>query len=319
MVAGPTVIGLAYFVDRLTYEILGRELAAEFAALNLRGELHVQPERESDEVVAARIELERLLGDLVPVPPCPTGFGSNEMLRRTSLAELGDALEERASWYARLDALPEALWTSPCEPRAPEGTELLGETPFRHSDRWNALQEAVDHLCALAWYEGNQPDNSAEAGHWLARAVCLARVTDGGSSRDLHLRVTLEADVLELAQRLAGLDGVDPRELLAELGAELERFDESDRLERAAWCQLRWLERTVAFLAIGSGEGRTVRHRFGLLRLVRDLRAMLESVRGAAGVAARDGQQVARSGVGERERSAWDARTQRVSQLLASL
>ena len=267
--------GLAAGITWLRIDHVERQLEAEFAELGSRG-LLVQPSTaEGDEQRAARETLADLLVAVAPDGSTYPLFGTPGMLQEASPEELRLGLERRAGWYAAVEALPAVLWSAAGEPRAPEGGERPQGYVRRPSDSMGALREATNHLCAMAWHVGQDPRRTAEAGRWLARGIALARATDSGSHMDLQLRVMMEQIVLERAERLSAIEGVDRDVLLRDVREELARWDERDRLARALESDLRWLEwQFQSVRTRGIGTERLVLQRDALAQ-VRAWRALL--------------------------------------------
>lgn len=269
--------GLAFGITWLRIDLVEERIEVEFAELHGSGALARPPEVESDELGAAREELGRLLMEVTPDRSESRPFGTPGMIRSATLAELGRGLEQRAAWYAALDALPEALWSAAGEPRPLEGTERSGDEGRRPSDSLAGLREATNHLCAMAWYVAHDPKRSAEAGHWLARGIALARATDNGSHMDLVLRVVMEQIVLDRAERIASLEGVDRERLLHDVQRELARGDERDRLTRAVESDLRWLEYHFEIHRSREAGSERLTEQRHILEQVREWRALLAS------------------------------------------
>lgn len=261
----------------LRIERVERELAAEFVELRARGVLAQPPAPESDALRAARGVLARLLEDVTPDGSEHALFGTPGMIRSVTLAELGRGLELREDWYAALDALPEALWSAASEPRPLEGTGRTRDEARRPSDSLGALREATNHLCARAWYVAHDPRRTAEAGHWLARGIALARVTDSGSHMDLLLRVVMEQILLDRAERIAELEGLDKELLLRDVRRELARGDERERLALVLQSDLRWLEHHFEVYRTRDLGAERLTEQRRVLEQVRDWRALLGS------------------------------------------
>lgn len=269
--------GLAFGITWLRIDHVEQRLAAEFSELDSGGVLREPRAQESQELEKARGELARLLahvqGEEYESPP----FATPAWVQRHSLDELDRELERRADWYDAVDALPASLWGAAGEPRASEGRERASDTARRPSDSLMGLRSATNHLCAKAWHLAHDPDRTAEAGRWLARAAALARITDSGSSFDLMLRIALESIVIGSAERTAEIPGVDAALLLTGLREELGRRIERDRLAQVLHSDLRWLEYQYEEYRTGDPGASRLRAQERILERVRAWRSLLRT------------------------------------------
>ncbi|HVS19635.1 MAG TPA: hypothetical protein VMT18_13610, partial [Planctomycetota bacterium] len=186
---------------------LERQLEEEVRAIRAMGLIEREERNEGSELAAARNRLDAVLRDIDSVGTTPEGpaFGGPATQRPEWKVNLAAGLEERAGLLAELDATLELLRDATREPSASDRPRLPGSL--------GKLRSATNLLCGKAWLAARVPEGGGEAGHWLAQALVMLRVTDNGLGFGLAVRVGLERIVVDTLERLRA-EGLVDRETL---------------------------------------------------------------------------------------------------------
>jgi hypothetical protein len=218
-----------------------RAVTAQLERVRADGLLPLENPMESPELVAARDRLEELLDGVRKADPT-LAFGAPCTLVADDAAAveaLRRGVRERAALLRGFETLPDVLWDTDGEPRDPV-TTLMG--PRRASDSLAVLRSAANLLSATAWLQARSADGGAEAGRWLARALALARVTEGNEVVDAGVRTCVETIALTTLESIRAEGTVDAAALEAPVRAELDRPTDPERWRRALRCDLARLE-----------------------------------------------------------------------------